>query len=186
MKIRFATLADTSALLRIYEQYIDTPITFECSLPTKMEFSERIASTASFYPYLVCQEGDQMIGYAYAHRQMAREAYQWNAELSIYLDRAVHSRGLGTRLYRTLMDLLALQGIKTVYGCVTIPNEKSEQLHLGLGFQRLGTYHNTGYKRGQWLDVSWFEKGIAPYDIPMPIIPLSQVPSQDIQAILNC
>lgn len=29
MKIRFATIKDAPELLKIYEQYIDTPITFE-------------------------------------------------------------------------------------------------------------------------------------------------------------
>ncbi len=186
MKIRFAVPEDSSALLRIYAQYIDTPITFERTLPTEAEFAERIASITTIYPYLVWEKGGIIIGYAYAHRQMEREAYQWNAELSIYLDKTVHSNGAGTTLYQVLIELLALQGVKTVYGGVTVPNEKSERLHLGFGFQRLGTYHNTGYKNGQWHHVSWFEKAIAPYQSdPAPIRPLSQVPPQDILRILS-
>ena len=86
------------------------------------------------------------MGYAYAHRQAERAAYQWNAELSVYLDRSCTSRGLGRRLYGALIDILRLQGIRTVYGCVTVPNEKSEWLHQSLCFRRLGTYRITGYK----------------------------------------
>lgn len=134
MEIRFAAAADSSQLLKIYGQYIDTPITFEYVLPTEQEFTKRILDISQMYPYLVCLEGGEIIGYAYAHRQMQRAAYQWNAELSIYLDRCHTSRGIGKLLYCCLMDLLKLQGVKTVYGGVTLPNEKSERLHQALGF----------------------------------------------------
>ncbi|WP_430472430.1 N-acetyltransferase family protein [Yeguia hominis] len=45
------------------------------------------------------------------------------------------SHGIGKRLYRALFALLKLQGIRTVYGVVTVPNEKSEGLHRALGFR---------------------------------------------------
>ena len=159
MIFRFATVQDSATLLEIYAQYIETPITFECALPTEQAFADRIHRIVQEYPYLVWEDDSgRVLGYAYAHRQMERAAYQWNAELSIYLDRAHTSQGWGKKMYLALMDLLALQGVKTVYGGVTIPNEKSERLHACLGFQRLGTYHNTGYKCGRWHDVAWFEK----------------------------
>ena len=152
---RFAAPADSAALLKIYGEYLDTPITFECALPSEAEFAGRIAAVGREYPYLVCLEKGRIVGYAYAHRQAERAAYQWNAELSVYLDRSCTSRGLGRRLYGALIDILRLQGIRTVYGCVTVPNEKSEGLHQALGFRRLGTYRSTGYKCGAWRDVAF-------------------------------
>lgn len=127
-----------------------------------------------------------MVGYACAHRQMAREAYQWNAELSVYLDGAHVARGIGKKLYCVLIEILKLQGVKTVYGGVTLPNGKSEGLHAALGFSRVGTYHNTGYKCGAWRDVVWFEKQIAPYaEVPKPIIPIGDVPKEKLEALLR-
>ena len=38
MKIRFATIKDAPELLKIYEQYIDTPITFEEKIPSLYEY----------------------------------------------------------------------------------------------------------------------------------------------------
>ena len=76
--------------------------------------------------------------------------------------------------------------IHTVYGCVTVPNEKSEGLHQALGFRRLGTYRSTGYKCGAWRDVAWFEKPIAPYDEnPEPIRPVGDIPAEALAAILK-
>ena len=146
--MRFASAADAAALLAIYGQYLDTSVTFEQDLPSEAEFARRIGEYGGMHPYLVWEEGGRPVGYAYAHRLGERAAYQWNAELSVYLDRDCTGRGVGRRLYSALMDILRLQGIRTVYGCVTLPNEKSEGLHRTMGFQKLGTYHSAGYKCG--------------------------------------
>ena len=134
--IRFVRADDSAALLRIYAGYIDTPVTFECALLSERAFAERIAAISAEYPYLVCEEEGAVVGYAYAHRQRDREAYQWNAELSVYLDPAYTRQGLGGRLYRILLDMLRLQGIRTVYAGVTVPNPASERLHESMGFIR--------------------------------------------------
>ena len=42
MKIRFADSKDSKEILKIYQQYIDTTITFECRLPTAEDFSKRV------------------------------------------------------------------------------------------------------------------------------------------------
>lgn len=186
MHIRFAKASDSAALLRIYAQYIDTPITFECVLPSEPAFAARIAAIAAEYPYLVCEDQGKAVGYAYAHRQMEREAYQWNAELSVYLDRGYTRRGLGGRLYRILLDMLRLQGIRTVYAGVTVPNQASERLHESMGFARLGTYHSTGYKAGSWHDVAWFEKTAAPYTAnPEPIRPIDRIDRERLEEIIS-
>lgn len=186
MTIRFAAAGDAGALLEIYAQYIDTPITFECRPPSEEEFSGRITGIAKEYPYLVCEEGGRIIGYAYAHRHMEREAYQWNAELSVYLHQSFTARGLGKTLYLILIEILKLQGIRTVYGVVTAPNAKSEGLHASLGFQLLGTCHRAGYKCGKWHDVMWFEKQIAPYDSsPKPIISINEIPGEKLDEIIT-
>lgn len=186
MLSRLAQPEDSPEILKIYAKYIDTPITFECVLPTEREFSKRIAAISEFYPYLVCTENSRIAGYAYAHRHMEREAYQWNAELSVYLDPSFTSKGLGRRLYKILMEILKLQGIKTVYGGVTIPNQKSEDLHKALGFRALGTYHKAGYKAGKWHDVTWFEKAIAEHDpFPKPIVSIQDLGREKLQEILS-
>lgn len=70
-----------------------------------------------------------MLGYAYAHRFQERAAYQWGAELSVYLDRGCVSHGIGSQLYTLLLELLRLQNVRTAYALVTLPNTKSEALH---------------------------------------------------------
>ena len=187
MIIRFARAEDAQALLDIYAQYIHAPITFEYELPSAAEFARRISSTlADGYPYLVCQDGDEVLGYAYAHRLGERAAYQWNAELSIYLSSRAAGRGLGTALYLTLMDLLRLQGVKTVCGIVTRPNPASEGLHRALGFRLTGVREKAGYKNGTWHDVMWLEKPLGTYGPqPSPVLPVGQLPRDAVERVLN-
>ncbi len=186
MNLTFVRPEDGAALLAIYGEYIDTAITFEYTLPTQEEIDRRIETISADYPYLVAREGERPVGYAYAHRQMERAAYQWNAELSVYLDRATVSRGLGKRLYGALMEILRLQQIRTVCGIVTLPNEKSEGLHKSLGFTQTALHRCAGYKNGQWHDVAWFERSIAPFgEVPEPFTPIGMIPPTELEAILR-
>ena len=186
MEIRIATEDDAAEALAVYSRYIGTPITFEYELPSVGEFARRIRSTLAEYPYLVYTEEERVRGYAYAHRLAEREAYRWGAELSVYLDSGVTSRGIGGVLYGALIGLLKLQGVRTVYGCVTTPNPRSERLHEKLGFRRIGTLRRAGFKCGAWHDVTWFEKEIAAYDEPPPeLIPVSRIAPEQLRGILG-
>ena len=183
MNLRFADEHDAAACLAIYAQYIDTSITFETALPSEDEFAGRIRSYGAVYPWLIAEEEGKILAYAYAHRAQERAAYDWNAELSVYVSKNAAGRGLGTRLYRALLALLKEQGVRTAYGVVTMPNDASAALHRKLGFGLLGTYHNTGYKNGRWRDVVWFEKPIGSFTgEPRPLIPITRLP--DAAAIL--
>lgn len=165
MKIRLATLKDSDNIFSIYSQYIYTPITFEYKMPTQKQYKKRIEEVLNFYPYLVCEEKGRIIGYGYAQRGQDREAYKWNVELSIYIDREFIAKGIGGELYSSLLDLLKRQGVRNCYARVTIPNENSEKFHRAGGFREVGIYKNTGYKDGQWRDIKVFEKAIGEYTL---------------------
>lgn len=184
-RIRFAVPEDASALLAIYAPYIlETAITFEYEVPSVEAFRVRMEGMMHDYPYLVCEEEGVIVGYAYAHRQMERAAYQWNAELTVYLAKEARCRGVGSLLYRCLLDLLRLQGIRNVYGVVTSPNPPSERLHERLGFTRLAFFPKMGYKQGRWWDINWFGKVLCEEDDPAPLRLLSAVEQVKLGAVL--
>lgn len=186
-RIRFAAQADVPALLSIYQQYIDTSITFEYTLPTPEEFARRVREFSSFYPYLVWEVDGRPAGYAYAHRLAERTAYQWSVELSVYLDRDHTGQGAGRRLYTALMELLRLQGIRTAYALVTSPNPPSEALHTAMGFARVGVLHRSGYKDGAWRDVTYFEKPLTGFDdgVPQPPCSIHALPEALVASVLE-
>ena len=161
--IRMATLADGERLLEIYQPYIETTtISFEYKVPSLEEFRSRMVQYGSEYPYLVCEIDGTIVGYAYAHRYAERAAYGWCAELSVYVAQDCLHGGIGTALYTALMEILKLQQVHTVYGCITWPNERSIGLHKKLGFIEVGRFVKAGYKMGNWIDVVWMGKEILP------------------------
>lgn len=184
--IRFAAAKDAAELLEIYAPYVTgTTVSFEYEVPAVEEFRRRVEETSARYPYLVWEEDGALLGYAYAHPYAARPAYQWSAELTVYLRQGVSRRGLGSRLYGALMELLRLQGVRNVYGCVTAENTASVAFHHALGFREAGRFSQVGYKLGRWLDVLWLEKAIASGGEPQPLVSFPQVDRDRALAVLE-
>lgn len=186
-RFRRVTEDDAIQLLTIYAPYVvDSAISFEYEVPSEEDFKQRIRSIAAEYPYFVCEMNGQIIGYAYAHRHMERAAYQWNAEISIYIRQGFTGKGLGKNMCQTLIELLRLQGIRNVFSCVTIPNERSAHLHQSMEFSTEGIFQQAGYKCGKWQTIAWFRKNIAPYtNEPAPFLPISRIAPQLIDEILE-
>lgn len=185
--LRFVQETDAARILEIYTPYIrDTAVTFECEAPSLPAFTQRIREISAQYPYIVCEIDGYVVGYAYAHRQKERAAYGWNAELSVYLKQDSLRMGIGKAFYTALINILRLQNVQNVYGGVTVPNENSEKLHEAMGFAKLGVYHKTGYKRGAWHDVAWFERRIGDgTGEPAPFLPLHALDKQVLNEILD-
>ena len=183
---RFASEDDAAQLLDVYAPYVrNTAVSFEYEVPSLQEFMERIRAVTQNYPYLICEVGGRIAGYAYAQRQRERAAYGWNAELSVYLRQAYVRRGIGRAFYTALLDILHMQGVENVYGCVTVPNAGSERLHEAMGFRRIGVFHRTGYKLGAWHDVAWFEKRIGEAECPAGFVPVSALDTAALAAVLR-
>ena len=164
VKIRLATPKDGEAILNIYKYYIEnTAITFETEVPSVEAFEERIENTLSRFPWLVCEVDDVVAGYAYASKHRERAAYQWSADLSIYVDEKYHRRHIAKALYQVLEETLRLQGYYTVFAGVTSPNPKSEAFHAAYGFDTVGVFENVGYKLEQWWGVKWFKYTLTDY-----------------------
>ena len=168
LTIRDARIADAERLLEIYAHYVlNTAVSFEYTVPSLSEFTERIRKTKEKYPYLVCENAHEVIGYAYAGPYSPREAYAWSAAASIYVDQAYRRRGAGSLLYEALEEKLTAQGILNLYACIGDPivedgtlTPDSERFHQHLGFQKVGTFHRCGYKFGRWYSMIWMEKMI--------------------------
>lgn len=159
--IRLLKKADIPQILKIYHPYVtDTSVTFEFDPPDLEIFTNRVEQIIAKYPYLVCEQAGELVGYAYASQVRSRMAYQWGAELSVYLAPKAYRHGIGSALYETLFTLLAAQKINMVYGCIAVPNPSSEQMHENLNFEKVGLWKKSGYQHGLWCDVVWYQKQI--------------------------
>jgi phosphinothricin acetyltransferase len=149
---------DAAACAAIYAPYVtDTVISLEERPPTPAEFADRIIRTIETHPWLVAQDADDVIAFAYATRHRERASYRWATDVTVYVHGDHHRRGLGRALYQALFDLLAEQGYRIACAGVTLPNQASVGLHESLGFQPVGVYRRIGWKMGAWHDVGWWQ-----------------------------
>lgn len=173
--IRDARLEDAEALLKIYGYYVEnSAITYELEAPSVHDFRQRVERTLEKFPYLVAEISGKIVGYAYAGRFHPRAAYDWSAELSIYIAKEFTRCGIGKKLYAAIEKILAQMGIVNLYACIASPSVPDEYLdgnsvefHRHLGFQTVGTFHNCASKFGRWYNMVWMEKIIGEH-LPSP------------------
>ncbi len=156
--IRLVTPDDAEQVQAIYTPYCHTPISFELQPPGVEEVRGRLAKVLAAYPWLVCEDGGEILGYAYATQHRERAAYRWSVDTSVYVRQGRQRRGLGRALYTSLLAVLPLQGYVNAYAGVTLPNPASVGLHEAMGFQPVGVYRRVGFKCGAWHDVAWFQR----------------------------
>jgi phosphinothricin acetyltransferase len=174
--IRPATPDDAEQVQAIYAPYCDTPISFEAEPPSVEEVRGRLAKVLGQYPWLVCEEGGEVLGYVYATRHRERAAYRWSVDTAVYVRQRRQRRGVGRALYTSLLAVLPLQGYVNAYAGVTLPNPASVGLHEAMGFQPVGVYRQVGFKSGSWHDVAWFQRDLQPRpDNPPPPVVLEEV-----------
>ena len=166
VQIRPATPDDASELVHIYAPYVaHTAITFEYGVPSVQEFKERIKRTIQKYPYIVAACNDEILGYAYTGVFVARQAYDWSCETTVYLKQGKQKMGLGRKLYETIEDISRAQHIINLNACIAYSEKDDEyltknsvQFHEHLGYRYVGRFHKCGYKFGRWYDMVWMEK----------------------------
>ena len=157
--VRAATESDAEDIARIYNPYIlNTCITFEEHPVTVREISRRIQEIVdASLSYLVVEQNGLVIGFAYAVRWKSRSAYKYSVETSIYLDPSMVGKGLGRRLYVSLLDRLREKDIHTAIGGIALPNPTSIRLHEKLGFTKVAEFHEVGFKFGEWINVGYWQ-----------------------------
>ena len=185
--IRLATTDDSDPILKIYAPYIEnTSYTFETEVPTIDSFKERISHYQENWPWLVCEIGGVVAGYAYGSRHRERVAYQWSVECSVYVHDNYQRRGVARALYTALINILKLQGFRNLYAVINLPNDKSVSFHEQLGFEYFATYKNVGFKLGRWKNVGWWQLQVNEYSMePDPPRKFSEIDMVKVDEILK-
>jgi L-amino acid N-acyltransferase YncA len=109
------------------------------------------------HEWLVSERDGVVVGYAYGGVHRTRAAYNRTVEVSAYVDGSAQRAGVGRELYEELFRRLKERGFRLLVAGVTMPNEASIGLHESLGFERVGVFHDIGFKSGRWWDVGWWE-----------------------------
>ncbi len=173
--IRLATPADAAQCANIYAPHVrDSAVSFEVDVPTAAEFEARIARTLERLPWLVCAEGDVVLGYAYGAPHQERAAFQWSVNVSVYVNEGHNRQGVGRALYTSLLACLRALGYFNAYAAIALPNPASVGLHEAIGFRHIGTFTDVGYKHGKWHALGWWGLSLQPTSTPSAPVPLRE------------
>ena len=159
--IRPATEADLPAIAEIYDQAVRFgTATFELVPPDVAEMTRRFrALVDQGFPYLAAAFGGEVVGYAYAGPYRARPAYRFTVENSVYLQPAIHRRGIGLQLMHRLIAECEARGFRQMIAVIgDSANAGSIGVHAKCGFRMIGTHPDVGFKFGRWLDIVMMQR----------------------------
>lgn len=160
--IRNLDLNDTKQLLEIYNYYVlNTIVTFDIELLSIEAFTEKILRINNNFPFIVFEENNEILGYAYGSKWRPKPAYKQTVESTVYVKNGEHGKQIGSKLYGKLLNLLKEEGYHTVLGGLTLPNEGSVKLHEKFGFEKVAHFKEVGRKFDTWLDVGFWQLKLA-------------------------
>jgi len=156
---REAGEADLEAIAAVHAHYVEgTVATFDVEpLPVEGWREKWSAGRDADHPWLVAEEGGEVVGFAYCGPFRPKAAYRPTVETTIYLESGAVGRGIGRSLYAELLGEAARRGFHLAVAGITLPNEASLALHAGLGFTEVGVFSEVGHKLGEWRDVGWWQ-----------------------------
>jgi L-amino acid N-acyltransferase YncA len=159
--IRPSTEADLPGITGIYAHHVlHGTGTFETEPPSPADMAMRRADVlAKSLPYLVAEQGGQILGFAYCNWFKPRPAYRFSAEDSIYVAPDQAGRGVGRALMAELCAQAQRAGIRKLIAVIgDSGNLGSVGVHAAAGFTHVGVLKDCGWKFGRWLDVVLMEK----------------------------
>ena len=120
LEIRPATEADLPSVTEIYEHAVlYGTATFELVPPDLAEMTRRFhALMEGGYPYFVAALDGRVVGYAYAGAYRPRPAYRFTVENSVYLEPAIHRRGIGLQLLQRLIAESEARGYRQMIAVI--------------------------------------------------------------------
>jgi len=156
--IRAVQANDAGAICSIYNHYIsNTYFTFEEDILSRHIIKERIWQVAKQFPWLVCEIGGGIAGYAYANSWKNRSAYRFTAESTIYLDQDFIGKAIGKQLYQNLIEQLRKSGFHCILASIALPNDTSINFHRKFGYNEVGVIREVGLKFNRRIDVAIYQ-----------------------------
>jgi phosphinothricin acetyltransferase len=140
MIIRLARPVDLPAILEIYNQAVSTQSTGDTQ-PVRLEDRQKWYEDhrPEKYPIFVSQVNGEVAGWCSLSAYRAgRAALRFTAEISYYITRAHHRRGLGTALVEHTLAACPRLEIRHLFAIVLENNTASLRLLEKMGFERWG------------------------------------------------
>lgn len=164
MDIRPATPDDLPACQSIYARHVlEGTGTFDEVPPSLEALGARHREIiGAGRAWVVAADATGILGFAYFEQYRARSAYRFTAEDSVYVREDVRGQGVGKALVARLLEEAKAAGFRQMLAVIgDSENVGSIGVHASLGFQRVGTLRDVGFKFGRWLDVVIMQRSLS-------------------------
>lgn len=160
LMIRSTLIEDAPAILEIYKPYVENKFyTLDIELPELETIENRIEKYSDQHGFLTALLNGQIIGYGYAFPFSMRQAYEYTAELVLYMDRQyIEKEDYSIALYQALETKLKEKGIRVLLVVIIGHSNRLETFYHRLGFKESGRFPQSTLRQGQWLDSIWLSK----------------------------
>jgi phosphinothricin acetyltransferase len=154
-----ATAADFEQVLAIYNEVIRN----STAVYSDAEFDEsngRIwfdSKLSSGFPFVVARDAAGVSGFGAFGAFRAWPCYRHSVEHSLHVRADCRGQGIGRALLQELMARASAMGKHVMVAGIDTENQASIGLHRSLGFNRVGHFHEVGFKFGRWLDLEFMQ-----------------------------
>ena len=162
MVVRLATERDLPAISDIYNYYVKTSTaTFQTEAETVSDRQKWFEDhDPDVHPVVVCCSSDddgKIVGWASLSSWNKRQAYDRTTEVSVYVHKDHHRKGIGKSLMVFMVEKARQLGYHVLLGVACTESVGSVKLQEQLGFERVGCFRQVGYKFDRWLDVAYYQ-----------------------------
>ncbi len=144
----------------IYNHYVQyTTVTFHSELLDNEEMKGILFfKNPRFVSYSVIDSSNAVIGYVILGYYKPRQAYDFTAEVTIYLDPEYIGKGIGNKAMKFIEEIARERQFHALLGVICSENESSISLFKKFGYWECAYFKEVGLKYNRLLDVVVYEK----------------------------
>jgi L-amino acid N-acyltransferase len=168
--VRAARPDDLGQILAIYNEVIrnSTAVYSEVEFTTARGEQWFAAKADQGFPFLVAEEGAEIVGFGTFGEFRAWPCYRHTVEHSLHVRADRRGRGVGKALLAALIERATLMHKHVMIAGIDADNAASIGLHRRSGFAEAGRFHEVGFKFGRWLDLVFLELRLSEAAPPSP------------------
>ena len=156
MSVRAAGAADAEAVAAIWNRAIrETTVTFN---PVEKPVEEVAALIAEGRTFVWVTPEGAVAGFARWFQFRGGAGYRHTAEHTVMLSEAARGQGAGRGLMEAIFRDARAAGIHTIFAGCSAENPGAVTFHAAMGFARVATLPEVGFKFGRWIDLVLMQK----------------------------
>ncbi|OPG98803.1 hypothetical protein B2I21_10790 [Chryseobacterium mucoviscidosis] len=150
---------DLNEVKEIYNYYVsNTTISFHTEELTLEEIKASVMNPNPRFKSFVIKEENEIRGYVLITQYKSKQAYDFSAEVTIYLKPGTVGKGIGGKALRYIEGVAREQGFYTLIATVCMENTRSISLFEKHGYEQCAMFKGVGYKFERRLDIGSFQK----------------------------